>query len=87
MKINWKVRIKNKMFWLALIPALLLLAQVVAAVFGYELKIDAIGDKLTAVVNALFAVLAILGVVTDPTTAGVSDSKQALTYTAPKVDE
>ncbi len=87
MKINWTVRIKNKMFWLALIPALLLLAQVVAAVFGYELKIDAIGDKLTAVVNALFAVLAILGVVTDPTTAGVSDSKQALTYTAPKVDE
>ena len=87
MKINWTVRIKNKMFWLALIPALLLLAQVVAAVFGYELKIDAIGDKLTAVVNALFAVLAILGVVTDPTTAGVSDSKQALTYTAPKEDK
>ena len=75
------------MFWLALIPALLLLAQVVAAVFGYELKIDAIGDKLTAVVNALFAVLAILGVVTDPTTAGVSDSKQAMEYTAPKEDK
>lgn len=87
MKINWKVRIKNKMFWLALIPALLLLAQVVAAVFGYELKIDAIGDKLTAVVNALFAVLAILGVVTDPTTAGMSDSKQAMEYETPKVDE
>ena len=87
MKINWTVRIKNKMFWLALIPALLLLAQVVAAVFGYELKIDAIGDKLTAVVNALFAVLAILGVVADPTTAGVSDSKQAMTYTEPKADE
>ena len=87
MKINWTVRIKNKMFWLALIPALLLLAQVVAAVFGHELHIDALGDKLTAVINALFAVLAILGVVTDPTTAGVSDSKQAMEYTAPKVDE
>ncbi len=86
MQINRKVRIKNKTFWLALIPALLL-AQVVAAVFGYELHIDAPGDKLTAVVNALFAVLAILGVVTDPTTAGVSDSKQAMEYTAPKVDE
>lgn len=87
MKINWKVRIKNKTFWLALIPALMLLAQVVAAVFGYELHIDALGDKLTAVVNALFAVLAILGVVADPTTAGVSDSKQAMTYTEPKADE
>ncbi len=87
MKINWTVRLKNKTFWLALIPALLLLAQVVAAVFGYELHIDALGDKLTAVINALFAVLAILGVVTDPTTAGVSDSKQAMEYETPKVDE
>ena len=86
MKINWKVRIKNKVFWLALIPALLLLAQVVAAVFGYELHIEAIGDKLTAVINALFAVLAILGVVTDPTTAGVSDSKQAMEDDKPKCD-
>ena len=87
MKINWKVRIKNKVFWLALIPALLLLAQVVAAVFGYELHIEAIGDKLTAVINALFAVLAILGVVTDPTTGGVSDSKQAMEYEKPRADE
>ena len=87
MKINWTVRLKNKTFWLALIPALLLLAQVVAAVFGYELHIEAIGDKLTAVINALFAVLTILGVVTDPTTAGVSDSKQAMEYEKPRADE
>ena len=87
MKINWKVRIKNKMFWLALIPALLLLVQVVAAVFGIDLKLDALGDKLLAVVNALFAVLTILGVVTDPTTAGVGDSKQAMEYDKPRVDE
>lgn len=87
MKINWKVRIKNKMFWLALIPALLLLVQVVAAVFGYELHIEAIGDKLTAVINALFAVLAILGVVADPTTAGVSDSKQAMEYEKPRANK
>ena len=33
--INWKVRIKNKNFWIALIPAVLLLVQVIAAVFGY----------------------------------------------------
>ena len=42
------------------------------------------GDKLLAVVNAVFAVLAILGIVTDPTTEGVSDSKQAMTYEMPK---
>ena len=84
--INWKVRIKNKMFWLALIPAVLLLVQVVAAVFGFTLDLGELGNQLLAVVNAVFGVLAVLGVVTDPTTAGVSDSKQALTYEAPKKD-
>lgn len=87
MQINWKVRIKNKMFWLALVPAILLLVQVIAAVFGVEIKIDAVGDKLIAVVNALFAVLTILGVVTDPTTEGVSDSNRAMTYAKPNSDK
>ena len=82
--INWKVRIKNKMFWLTLIPAVLLLVQVVAAVFGYTLDLGDLGNKLLAVVNALFGVLTMLGIVTDPTTAGLSDSAQALTYEEPK---
>lgn len=82
--INWKVRVKNKAFWVALIPAILLLVQVVAGVFGYTLDLGDLGNKLLEVVNALFAVLAILGIVTDPTTAGVSNSEQAMTYTEPK---
>lgn len=84
MNINWKVRLKNKTFWLSLIPAVLLLAQVIAAVFGYTLDLGELGNRLLAVVNALFAVLSILGVVTDPTTKGVSDSTQALSYEEPK---
>lgn len=84
--INWKVRFANKTFWISLIPAVLLLIQVVAAVFGIRLDMGDLGNKLLAVVNALFAVLAILGVVTDPTTAGVSDSTQAMTYQKPKED-
>lgn len=84
MKINWKVRIKNKNFWITLIPALLLLVQVVASVFGFTLDLGDLGNKLLAVVNAAFAVLSILGIVTDPTTKGISDSEQALTYTKPK---
>lgn len=87
MKINWMVRIKNKNFWLSLIPAVLLLIQVVAAVFGFTIDLGDLGNKLLAVVNALFAVLAILGIVTDPTTAGVSDSNQALNYVEPKKGE
>lgn len=86
MKINWKVRIKNKSFWLSIIPAVLLLIQAVAALFGYVIDLGAIGDKLIVVVNALFVVLSIIGVVNDPTTSGISDSKQALTYEAPKKD-
>ena len=35
--LNWTVRFKNKTFWLSFIPAVLLLIQVVAAVFGYTL--------------------------------------------------
>ena len=82
--INWTVRFRNKAFWVALIPAVLLLIQVVAAVFGYTLDLGDLGNRLLDVVNALFAVLAILGVVTDPTTKGVGDSAQALTYDKPK---
>lgn len=82
--INWLVRIKNKQFWLTLIPAVLLLIQVVAAVFGCSIDLGDLGNKLLAVVNAVFAVLTILGVVTDPTTKGVSDSDQAMTYSKPK---
>lgn len=82
--INWMVRIKNKAFWVAIIPAILVLIQVIAAVFGYTLDLGDLGNKLLAVVNAVFSVLVILGVVTDPTTAGIGDSQQAMTYTEPK---
>lgn len=82
--INWKVRIRNKTFWLSAIPALLLLVQTVAALFGFTLDLGDLGDKLLAVVNAVFAFLCILGVVNDPTTSGVSDSEQAMGYEEPK---
>lgn len=79
-KINWIVRIKNKAFWVALVPAILLLIQAIAAVFGLTIDLGDLGDKLLTVINALFAVLAILGVVVDPTTPGTGDSERALTY-------
>lgn len=85
--INWIVRIKNKTFWVTLIPAVLLLAQAVAAVFGYTLDLGEFGNSLITVVNSLFAVLAILGIVTDPTTDGLSDSKRAMTYIEPAKDD
>lgn len=86
MTVNWLVRFKNKNFWLSLIPSAILLIQVVAAVFGYTLDLGELGNKLLAVVNALFAVLAVLGVVNDPTTAGLSDSNRAMAYEEPYKD-
>lgn len=85
--INWKVRIKNKNFWLAIIPAVLILIQAVAALFGFTIDLGDIGNQLIAIVNAVFVVLAIMGIVTDPTTAGVGDSAQAMTYSEPKKKE
>lgn len=84
LKINFLARAKNKLFWLALIPAVILLIQMVAAIFGFEFDLSELQGKIVAAVDALFTVLVILGVVVDPTTEGVGDSEQAMTYTAPK---
>lgn len=86
MKINLLVRFKNKAFWLSLIPALLLVAQTIASLFGYNWDFVVLNQQIAAIINAVFAVLSILGIVVDPTTAGIGDSQRALTYTEPKVD-
>ena len=85
--INWKIRLKNKQFWLSLIPALALCAQAIAAIFGWEIDLSTMVGKLLTAVDAVFAVLVVLGIVVDPTTAGVGDSARALGYSEPWVDE
>lgn len=84
--INWKVRIRNKQFWLSLIPALAMVVQAVAALFGFTIDLTTMTGKIVAVVDAVFVVLAILGIVVDPTTAGVGDSARAMRYEEPWVD-
>lgn len=84
--INWTVRLKNKNFWLALVPALFLLVQAIGAPLGYKWDFVVLTQQLTAIINAAFAMLVILGVITDPTTEGISDSAQALAYKAPRKD-
>ena len=85
-KINWKVRIKNKAFWAGLIPLVLIAIQIIASLFGIEIDLGDFGEKLLKLVNVIFAILALLGVVVDPTTSGVSDSEQAMNYIEPKED-
>lgn len=83
MMINWKVRILNKTFWLTLVTAFALLIQTFLAVFGVKLELGETIDKLLVFINALFAVLMIVGIVNDSTTSGVSDSTRAMTYERP----
>lgn len=84
MVINWRVRIRNKTFWLAIIPAILVLIQAIGAPFGFKWDFGVLGDQLRTIVEAAFGVLAILGVINDPTTEGWNDSRLAMTYDEPK---
>ena len=74
--INWKTRLKNKTFWLSLIPAVLLLDQQVAALFGVTLDLSPLQSQLTALAGTVFSILALLGIVADPTTPGITDGKK-----------
>lgn len=82
-RINWTVRLKNKNFWLALVPAIALLLQAGADIFGIKLDFGVTIDKILVFINVLFALLVLIGIVNDPTTAGFSDSERALGYEEP----
>ena len=84
MKINWKVRLKNKNFWIAMIPTVLLLVKPILELIGVDIDLGEVGNALLSVVDGVFVLMAVLGIITDPTTAGMSDSELALTYTEPK---
>lgn len=74
---DWKTRIRSKAFWITLIPAVIVLIQVVGNIFGLDLSnLTGLSQQLIDVVNAVFVVLSILGVVIDPTTRGIKDNKE-----------
>ncbi|MDB8624741.1 MULTISPECIES: phage holin [Streptococcus] len=85
-KINWSVRLKNKNFWLAVVPALALLFQAFANIFGIKLEFGETIDKILVFINVLFAFLVLIGIVNDPTTVGLGDSTRALGYEEPHED-
>jgi phi LC3 family holin len=86
--INWKVRLRNKHWVIAFISQIMILAQVVLSglnslgVTSFQLT-DAIQSSILTVVNVVFVILSLLGVVQDPTTKGYGDSERALNYKDP----
>ena len=82
MSINWRVRLKNKPFLLSFCTTVLTFVYSILGMFGIVPSITQTmaGDLITA----LIGILAAVGIVVDPTTTGVTDSAQALTYTEPK---
>ena len=84
MNINWKVRFQNKAFLTGLIS--------LVVVFIYDLlQLLGIAPVVTQsvvmqVAEGILTMLGMVGVIADPTTAGLTDSRQALTYTSPKQD-
>jgi phi LC3 family holin len=77
-KINWRVRLRNKTFWLTLVPLLVLLTQ--------QLGLNWVPENWESIFGTIMAILTVVGIINDPTTAGVKDSAQALTYYEPKQD-
>lgn len=84
MNINWQVRLKNPWFWISSISALLLAIQALLKIFGVELDLGELGNNIKTFVNYVFGFLTAAGIINDPTTAGITDSSQAMTYTEPK---
>jgi len=84
MKINWKVRLQHKQFWVSLIALLLVLANQIAGIFYFDITIY--NNQITAISETILSILGLLGIIIDPTTTGVSDSTQALAYDKPKDD-
>ena len=85
--INWGVRIRNKWFWMTIIPAVLLVVKAGAYMLGFELNLNEIESRVLAFVEAVFALLSTAGIVIDQTTKGVADSERAMTYVKPGESE
>lgn len=78
MKINWKIRFKNRVWLLTFIGAIVAFAYQVCTLLGVAPRVAE--DQVMDFVKILLTLLVGLGVIVDPTTTGTADSDRALTY-------
>ena len=84
-KINWKVRIKNPVFWATVLPAAV---SFIYCVLGAFEIVPALTESMVLnIISAVLTALTTLGVLVDPTTAGMGDSALAMTYSVPRKDD
>lgn len=81
MKINWKVRLRNKPWVAGLVGIIVTFAYDIMAAFEIVPAVDE--SHVMSLIKTLLTLLVGLGVLVDPTTQGVSDSERALMYVEP----
>ncbi len=84
MNINWKVRLKSGSWWLGILSAVVTAVFAVLQLCNVELPVTA--EQVLQAATLVLMIPAAIGITTDPTTKGVSDSAQAMAYDAPKQD-
>lgn len=85
MKVNWKVRFKNKLWLSAFISAIIIILYTILDLVGVIPEISEY--SLTRIIEALLMVLSLTGVIVDPTTSGFNDSNRAQGYSEPWNDD
>lgn len=81
MKINWRIRLKSPKFYATVVIPIVV---IIASNIWNNLDATQLTDELNNVLSAVFAIVATIGGVVDPTTKGLNDSEQAMNYTATK---
>ena len=85
MKMNWKVRFKNKTWLSCFIAAIVSFIYTMLGMFDVMPSVTK--DSVMNVISAVLMMLSLMGVIVDPTTLGLNDSKRAMSYEEPYADE
>ena len=85
MKLNWKVRFKNKV-WLGSFLSLIV-GFVYSMLALFDVFPQVTQNLVVQLLNQVLTFLGLIGVLVDPTTAGLGDSQRALGYEEPYRDE
>lgn len=84
MKVNWKVRFKNKVWLTSFFAAIITFVYTMLGMF--DIYPEVTRNDVGEIINSMLMFLSLIGVITDPTTEGLGDSIRALAYEVPWVD-